>query len=542
VSSVDLVRPRLTNSTLDGAAGPAGAVGRSGCHPFTAAVGLAPRHADGPKPQASADISSLPMATVALTRLFIGGAWEEAGSGHTAEATSPATGESLGPVAQGDREDARRAIAAARTAFPGWGSATAFERAEALRRVADVCDARRDELARVCTLDQGKPLHESYDEVDELVAMWRCAAEDGLRIEGSIPPSSGEGKRVLLMRRPKGPVAVVTPWNWPYTMPAEIIAPALACGNTVVWNPAPTTAVCSGALADCIAEADLPPGVFNFVPGPGPMVGDEIVANPGTVAVGFIGSTATGNRIAERAAGKALLLEMGGNGPLVVIEDADLGAAADATLSACFLCAGQSCTAGERILVHEAVRAEFVYRLRSLTASVTLGDPFSDDTTMGPLNNEPVAAKMDEHVADAVNRGAEVIAGGARAEGFPTDLYWPATVLDGVPADARVATEETFGPIAPIVSISSLDEAIELTNSSPYGLLSAIFTADLYNGLRFADEVHSGLVNINETTNYWENHLPFGGRAGTDSGTGRVGGRYPFEVLTELQTIVIGGR
>jgi succinate-semialdehyde dehydrogenase/glutarate-semialdehyde dehydrogenase len=325
-------------------------------------------------------------------------------------------------------------------------------------------------------------------------------------------------------------------------MPAELIGPALVCGNTVVWNPAPSTAVCSGALADCIAEAELPPGVFNFVPGPGPEVGDEIVSNPGTVAVGFIGSTATGNRIAQRAAGKALLLEMGGNGPLVVMDDADLDAAAEATLSACFLCAGQSCTAGERILVHEAVKAEFVERLRAATARIRLGDPLDDSTTMGPLNNEPVAAKMDEHVAQAVSRGAEVVAGGARAEGFPTDLYWPATVLDGVPADALVATEETFGPIAPIVSISSLDEAIELTNASPYGLLSAIFTADLYSGLRFADEVRSGLVNINETTNYWENHLPFGGRAGTDSGTGRVGGRHPFEVLTEVQTIVIGGR
>jgi acyl-CoA reductase-like NAD-dependent aldehyde dehydrogenase len=482
------------------------------------------------------------MATVALTRLFIGGAWQEAGSGETVEARSPATGESLGPVAQADRDDARRAIAAARDAFPAWGAATAFERAGALRRIAGVCEARRDELARICTLDQGKPLSESYDEVDELVAMWRGAAEDGVRIEGSIPPSSGEGKRVLLMRRPKGPVAVVTPWNWPYTMPAELIGPALVCGNTVVWNPAPSTAVCSGALADCIAEAELPPGVFNFVPGPGPEVGDEIVSNPGTVAVGFIGSTATGNRIAQRAAGKALLLEMGGNGPLVVMDDADLDAAAEATLSACFLCAGQSCTAGERILVHEAVKAEFVERLRAATAHIRLGDPFDDSTTMGPLNNEPVAAKMDEHVAEAVSRGAEVVTGGARAEGFPTDLYWPATVLDGVPADALVATEETFGPIAPIVSISSLDEAIELTNASPYGLLSAIFTADLYSGLRFADEVRSGLVNINETTNYWENHLPFGGRAGTDSGTGRVGGRHPFEVLTEVQTIVIGGR
>jgi succinate-semialdehyde dehydrogenase/glutarate-semialdehyde dehydrogenase len=372
--------------------------------------------------------------------------------------------------------------------------------------------------------------------------MWRGAAEDGIRIEGSIPPSSAQGKRVLLMRRPKGPVAVVTPWNWPYTMPAEIVAPALACGNTVVWNPAPTTAVCSGLLADCVAEADLPPGVFNFVPGPGPVVGDEIVSNPGTAAVGFIGSTATGRRIAERAAGKALLLEMGGNGPLVVMDDADLEAAAEAALVACFLCAGQSCTAGERLLVHEGVREEFVERLREVTVRAALGDPLSAETQMGPLNNEPVAAKMDQHVEDAIARGAQVIAGGARADGFPTNLYWPATVLDGVPAEALVATEETFGPIAPVVAIRDLDEAIRLTNESPYGLLAAIFTADLYGGLRFADEVHSGLVNINETTNYWENHLPFGGRAGTDSGTGRVGGRHPFEVLTELQTVVIGAR
>src|SRR5215217_251414 len=387
------------------------------------------------------------MATAAaVTRLFIGGEWVEAVSGEAAEATSPATGESLGPVAQGDREDARRAIDAARAAFPGWAAATAFERADALRRIAHVCESRRDELARVCTLDQGKPISESYDEVDELVAMWRGAAEDGIRIEGTIAPSFTPGTRVLLMRRPKGAVAVVTPWNWPYTMPAEIVAPALACGNTVVWTPAPSTAVCSGALADCIAEADLPPGVFNFVPGPGPVVGDEIVSNSGTVAVGFIGSTATGRRIAERAAGKSLLLEMGGNGPLVVMDDADLDAAATAAVSACFLCAGQSCTAGERVLVHEKVRGEFVERLGSLTSDVTLGDPFADDTTMGPLNNEPVAAKMDEHVADALSRGADVISGGARAPGFPTDLYWPATVLDGVPPDARVATEETFGP------------------------------------------------------------------------------------------------
>jgi acyl-CoA reductase-like NAD-dependent aldehyde dehydrogenase len=343
------------------------------------------------------------------------------------------------------------------------------------------------------------------------------------------------------MRRPLGPVAVVTPWNWPYTMPAEIVAPALAAGNTVVWTPASSTAVCSGLLASCVAEADLPEGVFNFVLGPGSVVGDELVSHRDTVAVGFIGSTATGRRIAERAAGKALLLEMGGNGPLVVLDGADLDAAAEAAVSACFLCAGQSCTAGERLLVQESVREEFVSRLAErVAAGVRLGDPLADETTMGPLNNEDVAAKMDEHVGDAVARGARIVCGGSREDGHPTGLYWQATVLDGVPPDAHAALEETFGPIAPIVSVQSLEHAIELTNASPYGLLAAVFTGDVMDGLRFADAVRTGLVNINETTNYWENHLPFGGRAGTDSGTGRIGGRHAIERLTELQTIVIG--
>jgi acyl-CoA reductase-like NAD-dependent aldehyde dehydrogenase len=482
------------------------------------------------------------VATVTMTRLFIAGEWQDARSGDAIEAISPATGERIGDVAQGDREDARRAVEAAHAAFPGWAAATAFERADALRRIADACERRRDELARALTLDQGKPLYaESYDEVDELIAMWRGAAEDGIRVEGSIPASFTPGARVLLLRRPKGPVAIVTPWNWPYTMPAELVAPALACGNTVVWNPAPSTAVCSGLLAECVAEAELPSGVFNFVPGQGPVVGDEIVGHPLVAAVGFIGSTATGNRIAQRAAGKALLLEMGGNGPLVVLEDADLDAAAEAAIAACFLCAGQSCTAGERLLVQHSVRADFVARLAErAAASSQLGDPLAEGTQMGPLNNEGVASKMDAHVQDAVRRGAGVVCGGERAGGFPTDLYWPATILDDVPADAQAVLEETFGPIAPVVGIDSLEHAIELTNASPYGLLAAIFTADLRKGLRFAEEVRSGLVNINETTNYWENHLPFGGRAGSDSGSGRVGGRYPFEVLTELQTVVIG--
>jgi len=472
--------------------------------------------------------------------IFVDGRWTSSLSGETFTAESPATGETIAEVPLGDRDDAQLAIGAANRAADRWAGATAFERAAALHRVADVVDGRRDELAQTLTLDQGKPLSESHDEVEELVQYWRNAAEDGKRLEGRLANSVTPGKKVLLFRRPRGVIGVITPWNWPYTMPAELIAPALACGNTVVWTPASTTAVAAVALAECVVEADLPAGVFNLVTGPGSRVGDEIARNPGTHGVGFIGSTETGRKVAEAAAGKAAVLELGGNGPIVVLDDADLDLAAEATVTACFLCAGQSCTAGERLLVHRDVREEFVAKLaRLVTERVVLGDPFDGQTTMGPLNNAGVAEKMDEHVADALERGAQVVSGGARADGYPTDLYWQATVLDEVPAASLAATEETFGPIAPVVVIDSLEQAIELTNASPYGLLSAIFTRDLAKGLRFAEAARTGWVNVNESSNYWETHLPFGGRSGTASGIGRVGGSAPMESFSELQTVVL---
>ncbi|HEY5428765.1 MAG TPA: aldehyde dehydrogenase family protein [Solirubrobacteraceae bacterium] len=481
------------------------------------------------------------MVTATALEMFIDGQWRPSLTGETAAATSPATGETIGAVPLGDREDARAAIASARGAADGWGRLTAFERAAMMHAIADIIESRRDELARTLTLDQGKPLvAEAFGEVDELLDYWRMAAEDAKRLGGELPNSFSPGKRIMLARRARGVVGVISPWNWPYTMPAELIAPALACGNAVVWTPAPSTSVCAVALARCIADADLPAGVFNLVTGPGPVVGDEIARHPGVDGIAFIGSTATGRLVAAASAGKATLLEMGGNGPLVVLDDGDVGAAVQATLTACFLCAGQSCTAGERILVHHAAYDEYVERLaRAVSATIVLGDPFAPATTMGPLNNEPVAAKMDEHVADALQRGAEALTGGSRATAFPTDLYWEPTVLAGVAADARVSIEETFGPVAPVVAIDSLEHAIALANESPYGLLAAIYTADLASGLEFADRVRTGWVNINESTNYWESHLPFGGRSGSDSGIGRVGGDSVMRAFTELQTIVL---
>jgi acyl-CoA reductase-like NAD-dependent aldehyde dehydrogenase len=473
--------------------------------------------------------------------MYIDGEWSASTSGDVFEAVSPSTGRIIGAVPRGTRDDARRAIAAAARAAEGWARLSAFDRAAAMERIAAAIEARRVELAHVLTLDQGKPLvAEAGSEVDELIAYFRMAAADAVRIEGLMPPSVDARKRVLVYRVPRGVVGVISPWNWPYTMPAELVAPALAAGNTVVWNPASNTSLCSVRLAECIAAADLPPGVFNLVTGPGSVVGDEIAANEAVAAVGFIGSFEAGHRVAERGAGKELLLEMGGNGPLVVLADADVEAAVKATLTACFLNAGQSCTAGESILVEAAVHDRYVDALEAAVArEIRLGDPFEAATTMGPLNNEANAAKMDRHVGDAVARGARLLAGGHRVPSLGSPLFWQPTVLDAVTRDMTIATEETFGPVVPISTIRDMDEAIGIVNGSQYGLLASIFTADLRRGIEFAETVRAGWVNINEGTNYWESHLPFGGGSGKRSGLGRVGGRFSIDRLTELKTVIV---
>jgi acyl-CoA reductase-like NAD-dependent aldehyde dehydrogenase len=474
--------------------------------------------------------------------MYVAGEWTAGESGTRMEATSPATGEVIGTVPEGTREDVRRATAAASEAWPAWAARSAFERAAAMERIAGIIEERRDDLAWTLALDQGKPLKaEAYDEVDELVEYFRMAAADATRLDGMMPPSVDAGKRVFVYRVPRGVVGVITPWNWPYTMPAEAIAPALASGNAVVWAPASTTSICAVKLAECVIDAGLPGRIFNIITGPGSVVGDEVAANPGTQAVAFIGSVETGQKVAQRAAGKALLLEMGGNGPMVILDDADLDAAAEASLISAFLCAGQSCTAGERFLVQEGVHDTFLEKLTAaMERGIQLGDPFAPETTLGPLNNESTAQKMDLHVADALDRGAELVAGGARADGFPTRLYYRPTVLDKVTEEMLVAREETFAPVVPVTVIRDETEALRAVNSSSYGLLSAVWTRDLARGLRFAEFVRTGWVNINATTNHWESHLPFGGRAGSQSGVGRVGGRYPMETFTELKTVVVG--
>lgn len=473
-------------------------------------------------------------------RMFIGGEWADACDGATQDAISPRDGAVVARVPLAGREDARRALAAAAKAEEALARMSVFDRAALCQRIADAAARRQDELARALTLDQGKPYAtEARWEAGAFAAFFRQAAADIVRLNGESIPSADTNKRIFTFHRPRGVYAVITPWNFPYNIPSEYISAALAAGNPVVWVPAPTVSACSTIYAECLAEADLPAGAFNLVTGPGPVAGDEIVADPRTRGVGFTGSPETGRQIAARAAGKPLLLELGGNGPVIVLDDADLGAAVEGIVFSAYFNAGQACSATERVLVSRRVLDELRDRLIVATDKVRLGDPFHSETTMGPLNNEAVAQKMDRHIADACAHGAQVVRGGQRQPEMPTGLYYQPTLLEGVTADTLVNREETFGPIIPLIGVDADDEAVAAANAVPLGLICSVYTRSLRRAFVFGHDLRSGIVNINETPNYWEAHVPYGGAAATNSGLGRLGGMNTLKEMLDVRSMII---
>ena len=381
-------------------------------------------------------------------RNHIGGEWLV--EAETMVARNPATGEVLGTLPKSSRETARRAIAVAKTAQPGWAARTAWERAAACERIAAAIDARRGAIARIVSQEQGKPLAEATGEVGKAADGFRLAASLVTQMRGSTMPAEDPAKLVLTLRQPRGVYAMVTPWNFPVNIPVEYLAPGIATGNAIVWVPAPTTSACAVALMEAIEAAELPPGIVNLVIGEGATVGDEIVSHPDTHGIGFTGSAVTGRRIAERGAGKPMLLELGGNGPVIVFEDASVSRAAEAAARGAFFNAGQVCAATGRALVHRRVADEFAARAVAVAREIKLGDPLHQGTTMGPLNNEKVAQKVREHVEEAVASGAKLLVGGKARPDLGSPLYFEPTVLTGVTREMRINREETFGPVLPI--------------------------------------------------------------------------------------------
>jgi acyl-CoA reductase-like NAD-dependent aldehyde dehydrogenase len=475
-------------------------------------------------------------------KMYIAGTWTDGRGDGSIEIRSPATGESLGEVPVATADDVDRAATAARQGLEAMDRMTVFDRARLLHRAADLMDERKEELGRLLAQEQGKPLRtEAVPEIEESAENFRIAAEDVKRLTTEVLPSEDPNKKMFTFRKPNGVYAVITPWNFPFVIPSELIAPALAGGNGIVFKPSELTPLIAAKMVEILEEAGFPPNAFSIVYG-GADVGRALVTHGAVDAIAFIGSHETGEAIVRAAGLKRTLMELSGNGPQIVLDDANLGAAASLASFGATYVSGQCCVATERILVHERVHDELVERLVKEASQVRLGDPLEEETTMGPLNNRPVAEKVDRHLADARDRGVSVLAGGGRVQGFPTDLFYELTVLDRVPPDSLLFREESFGPVLPVTTFSDDEEAIRLANDTHLGLQAAVFTSSLRRAFTFIDRLRVGNVVVNDTTDYWEALEPFGGASGTRTGWGRVGGKWALMDMTDLRTAVIDYR
>ena len=477
--------------------------------------------------------------TIRTLQNFVGGDWADSTGESARTIVSPVTGEALADAPNASGEDVTRAVEAARAAQPPWAALSAWDRAKVCHAIADLIDERREEFARELSLEQGKPYAaEALPDIDETAENFRIAAEDVKRMETAIIPSQDPGKRILTFRKPNGVYAAITPWNFPTLIPVELIAPGIAAGNTIVIKPSEWTPIAMANFMQIMADAGLPDGVVNVVYGAGD-VGEALVTHPGVDCIGFIGSHGTAEKIVRAAGLKRSLIEASGNGPVIVCADADLARAAQGAVFGGFFCAGQVCCATERVLVHADVHDAFVEEVLKAAAEWQLGDPFEETTKVGPMNNEPTARKMDAHLEDAVSKGATVLLGGSRSGGRPTDLYYEPTVVTGVGIDTLINREETFGPIVPLIRVGSDDEALAVANDSHLGLQAAVYTSSLSRAFRYIDALRVGNVVVNDSTDYWEAHEPFGGASGTQSGWGRIGGRYTMLDMTDLKTVVL---
>ena len=469
---------------------------------------------------------------------YVDGAWCDADGGGVIEVDNPATGEIIGTVPRMGGAETRRAIEAANRALGPWRAMTAGERAKILRRWFNLMHEHVDDLALIMTLEQGKPLAESKGEIAYAASFIEWFAEEGKRLYGDTIPAHQADKRIIVLKEPIGVCCAITPWNFPAAMITRKVGPALAAGCTMVVKPASQTPFSALALAELAERAGLPAGVMSVMGGASSEIGSEMTANPIVRKLTFTGSTEVGKVLMKQCAEtvKKATMELGGNAPFIVFDDADLDAAVEGAMASKYRNAGQTCVCANRLLVQDSVYDAFLDKLATAVAAMKVGNGMEKGVVLGPLIDQNAVAKTEEHIADAVAKGGRVVVGGARHE-LGGNFFQPTIVAD-VTADMAVAKEETFGPMAPIFRFKDEAEAIAMANDTEFGLASYCYARDIGRIWRVAEGVEYGIVGINTGLISTE-VAPFGGMK--ESGLGREGSKYGIDDYVELKYLCIGG-
>ena len=483
-------------------------------------------------------IEDLKDSSLFRQQCYIDGQWIDADSGGTVEVNNPASGDVLGTIPKMGADETRRAIEAANRAWPAWRAKTAKERANIMRTWYNLIMENQSDLAHLMTLEQGKPLTEAMGEVVYGASFIEWFAEEGKRIYGDTIPGHQPDKRIVVIKEPIGVVAAVTPWNFPNAMITRKAGPALAAGCPVVIKPATQTPYSALALAELADRAGIPAGIVNVVTGSASAIGGEMTSNPIVRKLSFTGSTEIGKLLMEQCAGtvKKVSMELGGNAPFMVFDDADLDAAVEGAMMSKFRNTGQTCVCANRILVQDAVYDEFAAKLAERVKALKVGFGLEEGVNLGPLIDLAGLAKVEEHVADAVAKGAQVAAGGERHPRGGS-FYQP-TVLTGVTTDMKVTKEETFGPLAPLFRFKTEEEGVAMANDTEFGLAAYFYARDLGRVWRVSEALESGIVGINTGIISTE-VAPFGGVK--ESGVGREGSRYGLDDFLEIKYLCMGG-